>query len=223
MIVGATSWQIRGTYLDNVKLIANHLDCCELLVYTWDLPTEELLIKEMGAIIQQTPISIHLPTDTLENVKCAVAFFEKFNCLNLTVHPFADFKGLADFYFNHVANRSNNKLCLENLEDNTFNEFMNYVGQEKEKLTITMDYGHLLYTGESVDAFYNEYAPQIREIHFHGANQDKAHIYPDKTSLETFQKFITTHDFPESLPVCVELFHWPETKQLVKALKTHAG
>src|SRR6056297_236003 len=110
MIVGASSWQIRGTYLDNVNLIANELDFCELLVYTWDLPTEELLLKEMEAIVQKTPISVHLPTDTLENVKQAVAFFEVFECINLTLHPFADFKELADFYFDATGNDTN-RLC----------------------------------------------------------------------------------------------------------------
>ncbi len=223
MMVGATSWQIRGTYLDNVKLIANELDFCELLVYTWDLPTEKLLSKEMADIIQKTPISVHLPTDTLDNVKQAIAFFEDFECLNLTVHPFADFKGLADFYFDYSSGSCSNKLSLENLEDKLFNEFTDYLDQDKEKLNITMDYGHLLYTGDSVEAFYNEYASQICEIHFHGANQDKAHIYPDRASLEGFQRFMTTHDFHEALPICVELFHWPETNKLVKELKTHAG
>ncbi|MEA1885398.1 MAG: hypothetical protein U9N62_12920 [Thermotogota bacterium] len=222
MMVGATSWQIRGTYLDNVKLIANDLDFCELLVYTWDLPTEELLTKEIEAIIQKTTISVHLPTDALDNVKQAVAFFEGFDCLNLTVHPFAEFKRLADFYFDYSTGSSSNNLSLENLEDNMFNKFTDYLGQDKEKLNITMDYGHLLYTRDSLEAFYNEYASQICEIHFHGANQEKAHVYPDKASLEGFQTFMKTHDFPEALPICVELFHWPETKQLVKELKTYA-
>src|SRR6056297_2735095 len=223
MIVGASSWQIRGTYLDNVKLIADDLDFCELLVYTWDLPTEKLLLKEMEAIVQKTPISVHLPTDTLENVKQAVVFFEDFDCLNLTLHPFADFKALADFYFDDATDSSSNRLCLENLEDNLFKEFTDYLGQEKEKLAITMDYGHLLYTGDSVEPFYNAYASQIHEIHFHGTNQNKAHIYPDKATLVGFQTFMKTHDFPEKLLICVELFHWPETNKLVKELKTHAG
>ncbi len=223
MMVGATSWQIQGTYLDNVKLIAKDLDFCELLVYTWDLPTEELLIKEMETIIQKTPISVHLPTDTLENVKQAVAFFADFDCLNLTVHPFADFKGLADFYFDDATGSSSNRLCLENLEDHLFHDFADYLGQDKNKLAITMDYGHLLFTGDSAEAFYNEYPSQIFEIHFHGANQDKAHIYPDKVALEDFQAFMKTHDFPEQIPICVELFHWPETNKLVKELKANVG
>lgn len=58
-----------------------------------------------------------------------------------------------------------------------------------------------MYTGDSVEAFYNEYASQINEIHFFGANHDKAHIYPDKATLEGFQSFMKTHDFPKKLPV----------------------
>lgn len=223
MIVGATSWQIRGTYLENVDLIADDLDFCELLVYTWDLPTEELLIKEMESIINKTTISVHLPTDTLENVKKAVAFFEPFDCHNLTIHPFADFKGLADYYFEYSMSSAKTRLSLENLEDNMFKAFTDYLGKNKKKLSITMDYGHLLYTGESPESFYTGYASQISEIHFHGANKEKAHIYPDKALLEGFQKFIKTHDLPEQIPVCVELFHWTETQKLVKELKSYAG
>ena len=223
MMVGATSWQIRGTYLDNVHVISDDLDFCELLVYTWDISTEELLIKEMDAITQKTTISVHLPTDTLENVKQAVSFFEAFNCLNLTVHPFADFKGLANYYFHYTQNSPKNRLSLENLEDNLFMEFTNYLGKEKNKLAITMDYGHLLYTGDSVEHFYNKFGPQIREIHFHGADKNNAHIYPNKESLEGFVQFIKRHEELEKTPVCIELFHWPQTQQLVKELKAYAG
>ncbi|MEA1884665.1 MAG: hypothetical protein U9N62_09125 [Thermotogota bacterium] len=137
MKVGATSWQIRGTYLENVQLIADDLDFCELLVYTWDLPTEELLIKEMEGIINQTTISVHLPTDTLENVKQAVLFFEEFDCLNLTVHPFADFKGLADYYFEYTEHSVKNRLSLENLEDHTFKEFTDYLGLAEKLRALT--------------------------------------------------------------------------------------
>ena len=223
MRVGATSWQIRGTYLDNVRLIGNDLDFCELLVYTWDLSTEELLIKEMEEIIKRTPISVHLPTDTIENVKQAVSFFEQYDCLNLTVHPFEDFKKLADYYFDYSQSSAKNPLSLENLENSLFSEFTAYLSEDRKKLAITMDYGHLLYTGESIEGFYSQYASQIREIHFHGANHDNAHVYPDKKSLEGFRHFVKHHEELENTPICVELFHWPDTITLVKELKAYAG
>lgn len=217
MIIGATSWQIRGTYLENVEHIQDELGFCELLVYTWDKDTRSLLSKEIERILKITEISVHMPTDNLENCKRAFDFFKDMDCINMTLHPFDNFKKLADFYFRCLEHTKN--ISVENLENNLFYEFGDYLKNEMEKVFITMDYGHLLFDKRSIEAFYNKYGKRIKEIHFHGANEKKAHVYPDKKTISDFKQFIEDRDFVDDIPVCIELFEWEETKRLVEELK----
>ncbi len=220
MIIGATSWQIPGTYLENVEHIKDELSFCELLVYTWDKDTSDLLEKEIKQILELSEISIHLPTDNLENAKIAINFFKDFKCINMTLHPFENFKKLADFYFNTLEENEDISLTIENLENELFFDFMEYLNEESKNVFITMDYGHLLLENRSINSFYRKYAKQIKEIHFHGADTKKAHIYPTKETLDGFRKFIRDNKFPHDFPVCIELFQWEETSKLVKELKT---
>ena len=120
MIIGATSWQIRGTYLENVEHIKDELEFCELLVYTWNKNTSDLLEKEIKKILKLIDISVHLPTDTLENARKAFEFFKEFKCINMTLHPFVNFKKLADFYFTTLADNPGISMTLENLENDLF-------------------------------------------------------------------------------------------------------
>ena len=46
MILGATSWQVPGTYLDNVRLLVEHAAFSELLVYTWNDELQSMLERE---------------------------------------------------------------------------------------------------------------------------------------------------------------------------------
>lgn len=219
MIIGATSWQIRGTYLENVEHIKDELSFCELLVYTWNKNTSDLLEKEIQRIMGLTEISVHLPTDTLENAKIAFDFFKNFKCINMTLHPFVNFKKLADFYFRTLEENKGVSITIENLENDLFFDFMEYLKEESKNVFITMDYGHLLFEKRSIKSFYKKYAEQIKEIHFHGADLKKAHIYPTEKTIDEFKKFIHDNKIPDNFPVCIELFKWEETSKLVKELK----
>jgi len=219
MLIGATSWQINGSFLENVEHIGDNIQFCELLIYTWNKRTEEILSREIDEITKRSKITLHLPTDKLENVKAAYEFFKDHDYLNMTLHPFINFKQFADFYFSISEEEDNGKISIENPENDIFFEFCDYLKKETANIFVTMDYGHLLLDKRSVTNFYNSFPEQITEIHFHGANDKKSHCYPDRRTVEDFKKFMKEKKIATDLPVCIELFNLEETKRLAAVLK----
>lgn len=217
MLIGATSWQINGSYLKNIEQIGKDIQFCELLVYTWNTNTEKILSKEMDEIQKRSKITIHLPTDKLENVKNAYEFFKDKDYLNITLHPFMNFKQFADFYFS--ISEKERKISIENPENDIFFEFCDYLKHKSKNIYITMDYGHLLLDKRSITRFYKRFSNQITEIHFHGTNGKKSHCYPDQKTIKGFKKLMREKDFSSDFPVCIELFNLDETKRLVADLK----
>jgi len=215
MIVGMTSWQKPGTYLENVEILHDFADFVELLVYTWDKTTKNTLEKEIDKIQKKTKFSVHLPTDTLENCKKAIEYFSNKNPYRLTIHPFGDKKE-----FRKVIEKGidlvGEKLCLENLENNDFFDYHNFV--EDLEVSITMDYGHLLIIKKNPQEFYEKYADQIKEIHYHGVISEKGHVFPEEKQIEDFKNFYNKN-FEKDIPVCIELFELDDTKKVFEKLK----
>ncbi len=218
MFIGATSWQINGSYLENIEHIGENIQFCELLVYTWNKKTEKILTKEIDEIQDRTKLTLHLPTDKLENVKEAYNFFKNYDYLNMTLHPFNNFKAFADFYFS-VSEENPGNISVENPENDIFFEFCDYLKEEMSKVFITMDYGHLLLDKRSLNSFYKRFSKQITEIHFHGTNDKKSHCYPDEKTIDDFKKFLKVKKLRMDIPVCIELFNLEDTKRLAEELK----
>jgi sugar phosphate isomerase/epimerase len=177
------------------------------------------LTKEIDEIQDRTKLTLHLPTDKLENVKEAYEFFKDHDYLNMTLHPFINFKAFADFYFS-ISEENARNISVENPENDIFFEFCDYLREEVSNLFITMDYGHLLLDKRSVDAFYKRFSTQITEIHFHGANEKKSHCYPDQKTIDDFKNFLKDKKLSPDFPVCIELFNLEETKRLAEELKS---
>ena len=217
VMIGATSWQINGSFLENIEHRGENIQFCELLVYTWNSNTERTFIREIDDIRRQTKISVHLPTDKLEHVKNAYAFFKDREYLNITIHPFMNFKEFADFYFS--ITEGGKKISIENLENDLFFEFCDYLKEETSNIKVTMDYGHLLFEKRSVEFFYERFSGQITEIHFHGSNEKKAHVFPDQKTIKDFEKFAKNKKLSDDFPVCIELFNLEEAKKVAATLK----
>jgi len=219
MMIGATSWQISGSYIKNLEHTGENIQFCELLVYTWSKNTEKILTKEIDEIQKKTMITIHLPTDKFDNVKNAYAFFKDQDYINMTLHPFINFKEFADFYFSICEEEKDRKISIENPENDLFFEFCDYLKKDSKNIYITMDYGHLLLDKRSIARFYKRFSDQITEIHFHGANEKKSHCYPDQKTIKAFKKFMKETELGPDFPVCIELFNMAETKRLAADLK----
>ncbi|TGG86769.1 cobamide remodeling phosphodiesterase CbiR [Geotoga petraea] len=215
MIVGMTSWQKPGTYLENVELLKGFADFVELLVYTWDETTKGTLEKEIGGIRNKVKYSVHLPTDNLENCKKAIQYFSDKNAYRLTIHPFGDKEEFRKVIKEGIE-LVGEKLCLENLENDAFYDYYEFV--KDLEVSITMDYGHLLIINQNPQEFYEKYSGQIKEIHYHGVDSEKGHVFPEENQLEEFINFYD-QNFEKDVPVCIELFELEDTKKVFERLK----
>ncbi len=221
MILGATSWQVPGTYLDNARLLAGHATFSELLVYTWNDELQGMLEQEWNDMSDLLELSVHLPADSVEHAADALGFFSRRKVLRYTVHPILDVPALRSFLSSGV-DLVGERLCLENLENDVFETVMPRV--EDIPFSITMDYGHLLFMHASADQFIGAWGARVQEIHFHGYDGTNCHVEPDESTLSTFGSLMD-HQFGEraDVPVCVETFDWPVTLGIIESLTSHSA
>lgn len=215
MIVGTTSWQIPGTYLENLKILKDEVDFVELLIYSWDEHIQSIIKKESEELFNSDiKLSIHLPTDNMKSIRNVCSYFKDFNVYRLTMHPFGEIEEFKDT-FRYCQDIFKKRLCVENLEDGKFFEYYNKIKEYNP--SITMDWGHLTLLGENPEYFISRVKSKIREIHFHGIQNGKDHSLPTK---EQYKSFIKTYKkYFKDTPVCVELFKLEETLQVVEVLK----
>ncbi len=216
MKLGATSWQIPGTYLDNARLLAGHAVFSELLVYTWNDALQSMLEREWDAMSRLLELSVHLPTDSLEHAASALQFFRNREVLRYTIHPVPDAPALRRFLQSGVE-LVGERLCLENLENDVFEMVMPDI--EDIPFSVTLDYGHLLFMHASAERFLDAWGTRVQEIHFHGYDGANCHVDADGPTLSGFAgmmdgRFRGCAD----LPVCVETFDWHVTQGILETL-----
>jgi len=214
--LGATSWQVPGTYLDNARLLSGHASFSELLVYTWNDELRSMLEQEWDDMSRLLEVSVHLPADSLEHAAAALRFFSDREVLRYTVHPVREVAALRDFLRSGV-DMVGERLCLENLENDVFEEVMPSVADIP--FSVTLDYGHLLFMGAESEPFLDMYADRIRELHFHGYDGVDCHVAPDEPTITRFGEILETWFQDEPLmPVCVETFDWDVTRSVLDTL-----
>jgi hypothetical protein len=153
--LGATSWQVPGTYLDNARLLAGHADFAELLVYTWNDELRQTLAREWTEMRGLLEVSVHLPADTMKHAAAALEFFSGRGVLRYTAHPVGDVTALRDFLQSGVE-LVGQRLCLENLENDVFDAVMPVVADIP--FSVTLDYGHLLFMGAAAAPVLDRYS-----------------------------------------------------------------
>lgn len=221
MILGATSWQVPGTYLDNVRLLSEHAAFSELLVYTWNEEIQSTLEQDWDDMCGLLTLSVHLPADSLEHAADALRFFSGRSVLRYTIHPVMDVPALRKFLSSGME-LAGERLCLENLENDVFETVMPSVGDIP--FSITMDYGHLLFTHRSPDRFVDAWGARVQEIHFHGYDGVDCHVEPDEDTLSAFGSFMESRFGGRvDVPVCVETFDWSVTLDILEALTPHTA
>ncbi|AMW33783.2 hypothetical protein SAMN04488510_10495 [Fervidobacterium changbaicum] len=208
-LIGTTSWIIPGTYYENVEYITRNfrtIQFVELLVYTWDEDTFNLLEKEkdyLFEIARQTGIkyTAHLPTDSLSNVFEAFKYLENnFEIENYVVHPFEEFD-TGDFESKELQLLLNHpKISVENLKEHYF----------KHSRTV-FDTGHC-FLGIPVD---QEFLNNVVEIHMMGVNGDKDHEVLDFATLEKVHELLSDTLF-KTRYLCFEIF---DAEKLEESLK----
>lgn len=205
-LIGTTSWLMPGTYYQNAKLVAQQVDFVELLVYTWDQQTCDLMnseISKLGSLSEKHGLfyTVHLPTDSIQNVVCAYEYFERssLQIINYVLHPL---NGIERFLF-----QNGSRVSVENL---------------REKIVyhqnMTFDIGHHL-LGERFDC---KYTKNVNELHLMGVHDQRDHLRIDK---ETMQQVLEI--FREELRriplLCVEVFDIQDLFESLKVLKAFLG
>ncbi|MFN3284230.1 MAG: cobamide remodeling phosphodiesterase CbiR [Pseudothermotoga sp.] len=202
-LIGTTSWLVPGTYYENAKLVSGKVDFVELLVYTWDEQTQELVNSEIDRLNSLTEhyglfYTVHLPTDSIESVFEAHQYFEesKLKVLNYVVHPIPGVEKLLLFKGSEVS--------LENLKEKI-------VYHEK----MAFDIGHHL-LGEKFDS---RYLKNVEEIHLMGVDGETDHLPIDENTLHRVRKI-----FGDQLKnvhlLCIEVFDFEDMNESLKVLKT---
>lgn len=166
-LIGTTSWLVPGTYYENARLVAQIVDFVELLVYTWDEKTIQLIHSEIDKLNSLTEkfdlfYTVHLPTDNAENAISAYDYFSKskLKILNYVLHPM---DGAQNLLYKHAK-----QISLENL---------------KEKIeyhqNMTFDVGHHI-LGKK---FPREFVKNVKEIHLMGVTENKDHLRLNERAL----------------------------------------
>lgn len=191
-LIGTTSWLVPGTYYENARLVAQFVDFVELLVYTWDKDTKELLTSEIDKLYSLTQLynlkyTVHLPTDSFENVKKAINFFSihegKIRVLNYVTHPFENSE--FDLFLKEIPN-----LSVENLNKKV------YYAE-----SMVFDVGHYL-LGTDVDF---SKVGEIKEVHIMGVRKGKDHLTVDENTLKIVHGVLSKKLFEVEL-LCFEVF-----------------
>uniref|UniRef100_A0A7C5U5Y5 Sugar phosphate isomerase/epimerase n=1 Tax=Fervidobacterium nodosum TaxID=2424 RepID=A0A7C5U5Y5_9BACT len=199
-LIGTTSWLVPGTYYENARLVAQFVDFVELLVYTWDSDTKNLLESELPKLNHLTEVyglkyTVHLPTDNFENVKKALDFLEgKLEIINYVVHPYVS-NEFEEFL------RTFEKVSVENLKERVY---------YSDRMVI--DIGHHL-TGEKVEL---NKVKKITEIHLMGVKDGKDHLSIDEKTLSTLHDILGDELFDIEL-LCFEIF---SMKDFIESLVT---
>lgn len=191
-MIGTTSWLVPGTYYENARLVAQIVDFVELLVYTWDWETQMLLTKEIDKLNKLTEIyglkyTVHLPTDSVENVKNAYSFLNgKLDILNFVVHPFDNYE-----FLEIIENYHN--VSVENLKEQVYyhKRFVYDIGHSV--LGIKPELSKILENGK------------ITELHLMGIKDGKDHLEVDLSNLDTLYRELGDLTFSTSL-ICFEVF-----------------
>jgi sugar phosphate isomerase/epimerase len=216
MIIGATSWQIPGTYLENLELMYPSVDFTELLVYTWDEQTKALLDEEWEKMLILCPLSIHLPTDSLTHVREALEYFREKEVYRLTMHPFLPLEDTLEIYLRY-RQVYQDRLLLENLENGLFDRMIERYGTDHFRFTF--DVGHYFLLRKDICEFFRAHGNRIGEIHFHGVFDKKDHSFPDEGTFKYFADTVKQYDSLVNVPVCVELFEWEKTCRAIERLR----
>jgi hypothetical protein len=175
------SWVTPGTYLDNVRYVDQfpEIDGIELLFYYCDEATLQLFRGErdrIAAYRRRFSFSVHLPDAITPSHEELVALTDDL-AERYIVHPPPESGSGCDSLETFISlvtdwrARYGDRFILENLIDRN----MGVCLEQLEDIPVCLDTGHLLLSGQSVEAFLRELGSRIREIHLHGVRDGQDH------------------------------------------------
>jgi len=223
--ISVPSYVIPGTYLENIRFIAEHTDIrnVELLFFMYDEDTRALMRAEMPqlkAAGSGLGFTVHMPDEIAASheeileatADCASSF---------VIHPprhdqdIPAFLGLFDEW---RLRYSASRFLLENTRLDRFMPADAAFRDSKLGLPgLCADIGHLRMEGADPVAWVTERADRIAELHVHGFDGIKDHVTfgADEPWLAALAPFASTFGGIVEL----EMFTWPELEPAIAALR----
>jgi hypothetical protein len=225
------SWQIPGTYLENLRFLAgrSELSAVELLFFIYDAETKALLIQEWEGILEfrdRFHFTAHLPDRLLPEHEALV---ERLYPVvdHFIVHPGAEDHRIAQIdlislWTERYRAKGKSLFNLENVQDG-FLELM--LPDLPPQTGVCMDTGHLLLVDKSPVEFYSRFADRMGEIHLHRIDRaaaEKDGRLADHRPLvaeEAWFQALLPHLSNYRGVINLEVFSWEEAEAGLRVLQ----
>jgi hypothetical protein len=220
------SWIIPGTYLENLRFLADKPDIAgvELLFFLYDREIRDQFESErrgIGEFRDRFGFTAHLPDlllpEHLELVRGLSPLARHF-----IVHPgpAEGAKALAGLLRSWKGEGS---FLVENTLPGRLPALLPYLDGDTG---LCMDTGHLLLEGQNPADFLRRWGDRVGEIHLHGIDREKAARdgrLPDHRPLRAGEPWLAElvpllGEFAG--PINLELFAWEDVEESIAALKT---
>ena len=219
MILSTPSYVIPGTYLENVRFIAEkpEIQSVELLFFIFDQETEELFDREAAEIKKFSKalgFTVHMPDELMARHEKLIDMTAEF-ARHYVIHPPErdrdGFLALLDEW----TGRYGRKFLLENLIGREFDTLL----RDLPSFHVCCDTGHLLVRGERPHQFLETYDSRLREVHLHGLEDGWDHK-PFAGSLSWFVEIVP---FLKNFQgICnLEVFSYADVETILDSLKYH--
>lgn len=222
MNITVPSYVIPGTYLENVRFLADKplITGIELLFFLYDAGIHELFMSEKSGIEEfgeRFSFTVHLP-DTLLPEHRRIVEVTLDLADHYIVHPprYPEAPALSSFLPDWVR-EFGPRFLLENTRYDHFEDSLSRLPEAG----ICCDAGHLLLEGRSPAGFFREFGPRIGQIHLHGtAESEKGPV--DHNPLRDGEAWLEAavpffKDFQG--PVELELFSWAQVEESLRVLE----
>lgn len=220
MILSSPSYVFPGTYLENVRFLAEKpaVRSVELLFFIFDRDTEELFDREAAEIKEFSNalgFTVHMPDDIKPRHEKLIEMTADF-ARHYVIHPPERDRDNFLKILEEWTGRYGPKFLLENLIGREFDTLL----VDLPSFHVCCDTGHLLVRKERPASFLQNHDGRIEEIHLHGVKDGWDH-----TSFSGSEKW-----FGEIVPflrtfrgTCnLEVFAYHDVETIIDSLKEHS-
>jgi hypothetical protein len=219
------SWVIPGTYLENLRFLANKPEIAgvELLFFLYNREIWEQFEAERRGIEEfrdRFSFTVHLPDLLLPEHRVLVRELSPL-ARHFIVHPGPEAGAAAQGELLRSW-KNTGSFLIENTLPGRLPALLPYLDEDTG---LCMDTGHLLLEGQNPADFLRRWGDRVKEIHLHGLNREKAARdgrLPDHRPLREGEPWLLElapllGEFAG--PINLEVFSWEEAAESIAVLK----
>lgn len=229
MILSVPSYVIPGTYVENLRFLADktEVEGVELLFFMYDQEIRTLMLAELPGIREfgsRFSYTVHMP-DSIALEHEEIIELTRDIAGAYIVHPpredagLEGFSGLMDTWRSRYGRQS---FLLENTRVDRFEAAESVLADSVHGLPpVCVDIGHLLMEAYDPIAWLEAKEGRVRELHLHGFDGHKDHVpfSQDEPWLGSLLSYL--QDFKGVLEL--ELFDWSQLQSVIPLLRLAPG